>query len=88
MRTLADVTEVHGTSTFGEEKKSIKALEKERRWLMDRTQDSLAIAGELFHQVAYRPGGLAVQSGSRLVEKEKELWASGKLNTNGQSLAF
>jgi hypothetical protein len=55
---------------------------------MDGTQDSLAVPGELFHEVADGPRGLTVETGGRFIKKEEEFGTGGEFNTDGQTLAF
>jgi hypothetical protein len=55
---------------------------------MDGTQDSLAVARELFHKVADGPRGLTVEAGGRFIEEEKEFGTGGEFNANGQTFAF
>jgi hypothetical protein len=45
----------------------------------------LAVLGELLHQIANRPGGLAIQARCRFIKEQKEFRACRELNPDGQT---
>lgn len=70
-RAWPNVAKVDGLASGCEQKDSVKALEEDCGGLVDRAQNGLAIIGELAEEAADRPGGLAVETRSGLVEEEE-----------------
>lgn len=88
LRVLADLTKVHGLAALGEQQQAVEALEQDGRGLVDGAQDSLAVAGELLHEVADGPRCLTVETGRGLVEEEQQLGTGSELDTDRQTLAL
>jgi hypothetical protein len=70
---LADFTVVDRAATFGEEQKTVEALEEHSRGLMDRAENSLARVGKLLEQIENSPGCLRIKTRRRLIQEQEKL---------------
>lgn len=83
---FADLPEIDGSSTLGEEEQSVKLLKEHGRGLMDGAENGLSVFGELSEELQNVPRGLRVQSRGGLVKEKEELGLGDKLDTDGQPL--
>ena len=67
----SDVAEVHRLATALEQQKPVERLDEERRRLVNRAQDRLAIVGKLAEEADEVLRALAVESRCRLVEEQQ-----------------
>jgi len=88
-RVLANVSEVDGLATLRKEEKTIECLKEDSARLVNGTENSLTIVGELAEECTNSPGGLRVETTVMLlamVIKESDLITnlvgSSKNNSN------
>lgn len=69
---FTDLSVVDGTSTTGQEKKTIETLEQHGTGLMDSAKNSLAVLLQLVQKIENSPRCLRVQSRGWFVQEEKK----------------
>ena len=85
---LTDITVVNGATTSSEEKETIETLEQHGRRLVDSAENGLAVLLQLVQKIKNSPRGLRVETGSRLVQEEKQGRLGSQLDTNSKTLAL
>jgi len=68
---FANGAKVDWSTPLCEKEKAVEFLEEDGRGLVDGAEDGLPVVGEFPHEAADGPGGLGVEAGGWLVEKEK-----------------
>ena len=66
-RVLSNGSKVYSMSTLCEEQKTVECLEEDGARLMDGTEDSLTVVGQLAKEGADSPGGLRVETTVKLL---------------------
>lgn len=88
LRVLANVAKVDGSSTLGQEKQAIEALEQHGGRLVNGAKDGLAGLGKLFEEVEDGPRGLRVESRGRFINEQQQRRLRSELNADGETLSL
>lgn len=87
-RSLADLAKVDGLTTSSEEEETVKLFKKHSGRLVDGTENSLTVFGQLSKEEKNVPGGLRVETRGGFVEEKQKGRLGYELNTNGEPLSL
>ena len=88
LRVLAEVAKEDRRAALFEKQEAVELLEELGRRLVDRSEDGLAVVGELAEEEHDRPRRLRVETRGRLVEEDEEGGLGGELDADREALAL